>query len=51
MSAIINNTHAEIVLITFGLAFIQIISLFARTAYAIKDTKSKNMYVIIKIKN
>ena len=28
----INNTHAEIVLITFGFAFIQIINLFARAA-------------------
>ena len=39
MSEMVNNAHAEIVLITFGFAFIQIINFLARTAYAIKDAK------------
>ena len=35
------KTHAEIVFITFGFAFNQIINLFAVIAYAIKVKKSK----------
>jgi hypothetical protein len=35
------KTLAEIVLITFGFAFNQIINFLASTAYAIKDKKSK----------
>ena len=46
-----DGTHAEIVLIVFGFAFIQTINLFARIAYTIKEAKSKTMYVIIKIAN
>ena len=41
ISAINTNTHAEIVFITFGFAFIQTINFLASTAYAIKDKKSK----------
>ena len=41
INAMIIKTHAEIVLITFGLVFIHTINLFAAIAYATKDKKSK----------
>ena len=37
------NTHAEIELITLGFAFIHEINFFARTAYPIRDKKSKSI--------
>ena len=49
INAIIINTHAEIVLIVFGFAFIQTNNFLASTAYATKDKKSKITYVVIKI--
>ena len=41
INAIINNTHAEIVLIIFGFALNQNINLLARIAYPIRERKSK----------
>ncbi len=41
ITAIIINAHAEIVLISFGLAPIHKISLLANIAYPTKEAKSK----------